>query len=217
MPGRLYGDNDSSIGHRDETIARLKALGIDRPLFKSGPCVLPGHDHPARVNFTRFKGSQSPHTGRWLYYCEGLAWGVGLAEIRAFIAYGSHRHLSGVEAARWRELLDFEARLRTPLSLDVELPVQCPKSAQIVAGKMALLVGLRDRCFPFDEPFPFAFEFAQAYCGLTGDQVRAGKDWLERGRVAYRVGTSGKAILWKLAAQDVAVARGLYGGGRGGP
>jgi hypothetical protein len=199
MQGQLYGGRDSSLGSRDETVARAKALGITTPLFEAFPCVLGGHDHAARLNFTRFKNSQR---GFWKYYCPSVERGVGWGEVRAFVAYGHERHLSNVEAARWRELLDFEANLRLPVLPDVQLPKSCPETANIVAVRMGLLVGLRDSHFPPNEAFIFARDFARAYCGLSGDQVRAAISWLERARVIYRDGKHGHAIRWKLAAQD---------------
>lgn len=72
---------------------------------------------------------------------------------------------------------------------------------------MRLFVGLRDARFPLDEPFVFAYDFARAYCDLSGDRVRGGKDWLERARVIYRAGTTHRSILWKLAAQGEATVR----------
>ena len=101
--GRLYGDGDGSDGIRDETVARLRAPGIQVALFKSFRCVIPDHDHKARVVFTRFREADSLVAGRWQYYCDGLARGVGLAEVRAFLAYGDARSISNLEAARWRE------------------------------------------------------------------------------------------------------------------
>jgi hypothetical protein len=187
---------DSSMGGaRDETAARLRALGIDTPPHKPKPfpCVLPGHDHEARVY----------SAGKvWWYRCDDLGRGVGLAEVRATIAYGEERHLSGVEAARWRERLDCEAGLREPIPLDVKLPEPCPKSARVLIEHMCLFVGLRDVRFPADEPFVFAYCFAQAYAGLSGDQVREGKDWLERAGAIRRAGEHGRSILWQIAGQD---------------
>jgi hypothetical protein len=177
-------------------------------VFKSFPCVLPGHDHKARATFTRFNGGGSS-VGRWQYYCDGLTRGVGLAEVRAFLAYGDERRTSNLEAARWRELLDFEAGLRWPIPLDVQLPECCPETARVLAGAMRVFVGLRDARFPLAEPFVFGGDFAPAYCGLSHDQVRAAKDWLERIGVIYRAGKHGLAILWKLVAQDEATARGI--------
>lgn len=180
---------------RDETAARLRALGIDGGLFERFPCVLPRHDHTAHVFF-------ASRERYWLYACDGLTRGIGFGEVRAAIAYGAVREISSVQAARWRERLDFDAGLRLPVALGVHSPERRPESARIVAEKMCLLVGLRDERFPLTEPFPFASDFARAYCDLTSDRVRAGKDWLEHERVIYRAGKNGRAILWKLAAQD---------------
>jgi hypothetical protein len=41
-----------------ETVARAKALGITVPLFRAFPCTLDGHDHDARLHFTRFRGTE---------------------------------------------------------------------------------------------------------------------------------------------------------------
>jgi hypothetical protein len=146
--------------------------------------------------------------GFWQYFCDELTRGVGFGEVYAYIAYGdAHRHVSNLEAARWRERLDFDAGLRFPVPLDVRLPEPCPAPARIVAGKMRLLVGLRDAHFLLGEPFVFASEFAQAYCDLSPDRVRAGKSWLERARVIHRVGKHGRSTLWQLASQVEANAR----------
>lgn len=194
VPGRLYGDDDGSVGSRDETAARLRALGIESPLFKSFLCVLPEHAHQARVHPTT--------AGFWQYHCDGLDRGIGLGEVRACIAYGCEHHPTRLEAARWRERLDFEAQLHYPVPLDVRLPEPCPEPASIMAGKMRVFVGLRDARFPLDEPFVFARKFACAYCDLSADTVRAALSWLERAGVIYRAGLNGRSILWKLVAQD---------------
>jgi hypothetical protein len=203
VPGRLCGDDDGSVG-RDETEARVRALGIGGPLYKSFPCVLPEHDHQARVHPTT--------AGFWQYHCEGLDSGIGLGEVRACLAYGREYRPSALEAARWHERLDFEAHLRYPVPLDVWLPEPCPEAARIVAGKMRVFVGLRDARFPLHEPFVFAREFAKAYCNLSADKIRAALSWLERSEVIYRAGLNGRSILWKLVAQDEYVTRRSDGG-----
>jgi hypothetical protein len=205
---RLYGDDDGAMGNRDETKARAKALGITTPLFEEFSCILAGHHHKARLHFTRLRGSLR---GFWQYSCPDLDGSFGLGEVRAFVAYGATPHLSNVEAARWRELLDFEAQLRLPVELDVRVPERCPEAARIVAERMCLLVGLRDARWPPDEAFIFAREFAKAYCGLSDDRVRVAVSWLERAGVTYRDGKHGHAIRWKLHAQDEFVARGHNG------
>ena len=194
MQGRLYGERNGSVEEDDRTAVQARALGIEVPLYSRFPCVLAGHDHDARLHPTT--------AGYWQYRCDGLGRGAGLADVRAFIAYGGERYISPLEAARWGERLDFEAQLRYPLWLDVWLPDDCPEPAFVLAARMREFVGLRDARFALAEPFVFAHEFAQAYCGLTADRVRAAKDWLERAGVTYRAGLHGRSILWKLAAQD---------------
>jgi hypothetical protein len=197
-PGRLYGDEDGSDERVDETATRLKALGIE-PMFDPFPCILHGHNHAARTQFRQFRESKR---GYWHYCCEGLDESYGLGEIRAFVAYRAVRAVSRLEAARWRERLDFEAGLRWPVSIESGLPERCPEAARIVADRMALFVGLRSERFPLTEAFPFAKPFGAAYCGLSEDQVRSAIGWLERAGVIYRVGKHGLSILWKLRVQD---------------
>jgi len=100
-----------SAGARSsDTAARVRALGIDAPLGRSFACILPGHDHAARLH---------PATGFWRYHCYDAAEGFGLAEVRAYLAYDGIRRISPVEAVRWRERLDHEAGLldRDPVRL----------------------------------------------------------------------------------------------------
>ena len=194
MQRQLYGDRDDSVEEQDRTALRARALGIEVPIFKRFPCILAGHNHDARLHPTA--------AGYWQYRCEGLQRGVGLAEVRAFIAYAGELYISSLEAARWSERLDYEAHLRYPIELNVQLPDGCPEPAAVLAARMREFVGLRDKRFPLAEPFVFAHEFAQAYCGLTAHEVRAGKDWLERAGVIRRKGKHGRPILWRLAAQE---------------
>ena len=198
VQGQLCSDDDSSSVQPDETRARVRGLGIPLDgLYERFRCVLPHHDHFARIQFTK--------PGKyWMYYCDGPSTGLGLGEVRAMVAYGEDREISPLEAARWRELLDFEVRLREPVALAVDLPEECPDNARRVASQMRLFVGLRDVRFPLDEAFVFASDFAQAYCSLSEHEVRSGKGWLERAGVIRRVGKNGLAILWRLAAQDPA-------------
>ncbi len=80
-------------------------------MFKSFRCVLPGHDHTARANFTRITGAEFSNTGFWQYYCDGLRQSVGLGEVRAFIAYGEERRLTPWRRrdgmSGWTSRLDF--------------------------------------------------------------------------------------------------------------
>ena len=55
------------------------------------------------------------------------------------------RKLSPVQAARWRERLDYEARLVTPTILPLELPGDASEGLRKVAAGWARLVALRDR------------------------------------------------------------------------
>ncbi len=203
LPRRLYGVRNNVVEEPDWTAARARALGIETPLHDSFRCVLRGHDHSARLAFAKTGGY-------WQYRCDGLAHGIGLAEVRAFIGYGCERNIGPLEIVHWAERRDFEAGLREPIPLDVSLPDDCPASAKVVAARMCELVGLRDARWDLTEPFTFAHEFAQAYCGLTPDRVRSAKDFLERAGVTYRpeqVRHYRAPVLWKLRAQDHAARR----------
>lgn len=185
---------DSSMGV-DETRARAAALGasVDTP-FR---CVIAGHEHEASLQWEgRF----------WLYRCPGRA--LGLADVRAAVAYGDVRAISPTEAQRWRDRLDYEAGLLEPVGVVIELPDDCGPSARRVSRGVALYLGTRARRGGFgpDEPFTFARRFCMAWCGLTNDQARDGVTELERRGVTARTGEKiAGAILWQLAP----VARGL--------
>lgn len=188
------------MGVRGRIDRRLRALGLDGSLDPF-PCRLDGHDHLA--------GLHPSQDGKHLRYrCDDGRWEGGLAEVRGYLAYGEARHLSAAEAARWNDRLDFEAGVREPIPFGGELPDGIGKSARIVLEHLWQLVGLRElptdgeRRFAFAEPFVFARRFAIAYTGLDNESVRYAMEWLEAREVIYRVGKSGHAILWKLAAQD---------------
>lgn len=207
QPVRLSGPRLTPYGSQapvlepPDTVARIRALGIEGRLLRRFPCVLPGHDHDARVHPT--------DAGYWQYTCRGEPNGFGLAEVRARLAYGAARRISDLEAARWRERLDHEAGLldRDPVSLPV--PDGAPRSAVRVAGGISLLVGLRDPDrWPEDEPFAFARTFAAAWCGIGPKAVRVGLAYLEAVGLIERAGaveTAGPrraAILWRLTPQS---------------
>jgi hypothetical protein len=211
QPKRLSGGAYGSLGRAQDgiagarfsdTAARVRALGIDAPLGCSFACILLGHDHAARLH---------PATGFWRYRCYGAAEGFGVAEVRAYLAYDGIRRISPVEAVRWRERLDHEAGLldRDPVGLLV--PKDAPSAAKRIASGIGLLVGLRSPRWPQDEPFPFARDFARAYCGVSDDVARRGVRALEALGLIERAGRSGRAILWRLPERS----RAGSGAGRG--
>jgi hypothetical protein len=163
----------------------------------------------------------------WWYRCDGLdpelvrfRPGIGLAEVRAMRGYGEQRRISSVEAARWRELLDCEAGILEPRSVDLPIPDRCPKSARILAAHVQLLVGLRNGDhFPLNEPFVFAHDFARAYTGLSSEQVREHKRWLERNRKIFRAEDHSSSrftpILWRLSVPALRSHDGGVGGHTG--
>lgn len=180
-----------------DTIARVRSLGIAAPLLQQFRCVLPGHDHQARVHPT------GTAAGFWRYTCDGGGDGYGLAEVRAFLGYGSTRRISGTEAARWRERLDYEAGVlgRGPLRLLV--PDCASSAARFVATGIGLLVGLRDPRWPQTEPFVFAREFAMAWCCVSSKVARNGIAELEGLGLIERAGRTGRALLWRLPQTGV--------------
>jgi hypothetical protein len=189
-------------GVADKTAARWGALGIEKAAHHPFACKFDGHEHEAHIH--PVKG------GHWLYACEGLDRELGVAGVRAMLAYGDDRRLSGQELSRWLERLDWEAELRARIPLDLRLPDGCPKSARILAEHMGLFVGLRDhKHFALSNAFVWATHgpseqigFGCAYSGLTKDRVIEGRGWLERAAVIRRVGMCNRAIQWRLAAQD---------------
>jgi hypothetical protein len=183
------GLGDGSMGV-DETAARVKALGIEAPLGEQFDCILPGHEDSARVHSTARK--------HWLYRCEGEQRGLGLAEVRAAAAYGDVRRISPVEAARWKERLDYEAGLRQPRV--VELNAVGSNATRRVLGGLRLFLGLRDERWD-GQPFVWARPFVIAYCGVTDQQARDGvRELRNQGVLESTDERAGRAILWRLPA-----------------
>jgi hypothetical protein len=210
-------DADEKRADVNKLVARAAALGITAPPGDAFPCILAGHEHDARLTPTRTKKDDpaGPFTGYWRYRCPGLDGGVGLGELRARIAYDrlaydDQRHVMPVEACRWLERLDWEARIYQhddetwALQCDVVAAAghDCPKHAWRVAADIALFVAFRDRRFPRTEPIVFTDKFAAAYCGLSFDEARDAKKLLEARGVIRRDGKHGRSIRWRLTALD---------------
>jgi hypothetical protein len=201
-PSSLYcenGSKNSSVGPRDgsmgvdETAARVKALGIAAPLGEQFGCILPGHVDSARVHSTTRK--------HWHYRCESEQRGLGLAEVRATIGYEAVRRITAVEAARWKERLDYEAGLREPRA--VEFTVMGSESTRRVANGLRLFLGLRDERWD-GQPFTWARPFVMAYCQVTDQQARdAVYELREKQKIIVPTGKRvGWAILWQLAGES---------------
>ncbi len=197
-------------GVADKTAARWASVGVEKIPNRPFPCVLDGHDHDAFIHPA--KG------GHWLYSCSELDRELTVAGVRAMIAYGDDRRLSAQELSRWLERVDWEAGLRHQIPLDLRLPGNCPRSARDLAESMALFVGLRDLDhFRLSDPFVWATHatteagrrqvgFGPAYATRSIDQILEGRKWLEGNSVLRRAGKCGRAIEWKLAAQDTLTA-----------
>lgn len=196
---------DGSVGaavEEDRTAVRAAALGVTGSLRDPFECLFSNCASAASLRPTG--------AGFWKYRCSCVDRDRGLAETFGLLAYdavglllreGAVRRLTTKECARWRDRLDWVAGLLPPERgpRSVKVPDGSPPSAVRVARGIGLLVGLRDERWPDDEPFVFARDFARAYCGLTSDQARAGIDALRRAGVIEQVGTSGRAIVWRLA------------------
>jgi len=185
--------------------ACASVLAIEHLLGRWGPCALPGHDdHLARVCPTS--------GGFWQYNCEGQAVGFGLAELRAFQGYGEVRHISNVEAARWRERLQYEAGLlldRGPAP--IPLPERCSEATRRVGEAWRLLVGLRDPMWGA-EPFTYAREFVAAYAGVTEEQARRAVDELEEFGSIIRTGEKNGLALLRRPGPTLLLYTGSYDG-----
>jgi hypothetical protein len=113
---------------------------------------------------------------------------VDLASIRAYRGYGKRLPgLKGVELARWRERLDYEAGLTRCRLAPIELPEQASAIAHRMADGCRLLVGLRDDRWNTEE-FTLARNFSKAWCALTDAEAQAARAELESYRVLRRVG-----------------------------
>lgn len=156
----------------DKTRARVAALGIALPSPDSlngwqFPCVLPDHDHLAKVHWYAEKGC-------WRYAC--VAASMGLNEVRA--AQAGRPRITGLEAARWNERLDYEAGLRKPRAVALTVPDDASRAAKAIGHGLELYLGLRDERFSKYEPFVFSHAFRMSYCDVTAEASRRGMDEL---------------------------------------
>ena len=157
----------------------LGALGITAPVGKAFRCILPGHEE-SRPSASIYQDSAS---GVFMYRDwhrrDGLEW-FSLAWVRAALAYGEVKQLRAPETARWYLRLFHEARLVTPV--DVELPPLPPSArgtAEKVAAGFRLLLGLR-RLVGDEDPIAFTRRFASAWCDVgerqAGDAISELRD-----------------------------------------
>lgn len=188
-------EGDSSMGI-DETRERLRALGICVDAFDDAfDCPLPGHDHEATLVWSRRK--------HWDVRCGETRAFYGFADVRAAVAYGRTRRLSGPEANRWRDRLDHEAGILTPVPVGGEVPDDLSEAARRLLRGLRLYLGLRAARrggFPASKGYTFAREFAMAWCGLTDDQVKHGmRELRDRHLFGWTGEKVGRAKVWRLA------------------
>jgi hypothetical protein len=186
---------DGSVGVTvDATAARLRALDIDAgpDLARPEPfsCVLPGHDDAARVHSTS--------RAFWHYECGDVS--LGLAEVRACVAYGAVKRVSRVEAARWRERLDYDAGLLAARDVGLPLPDVAADSTLKVGERLRLFLGLRDERWA-GQPFTWARNFVMAYCDVTDSQAREAVWQLRQAGALTQAGKSGRAILYRAGGR----------------
>lgn len=221
-PSHLSGNDDISLGGGstprfvagvDKTTVRARQLGIQLPLGRRGPCVLPTHgpDHTS--------GMVPIGKGLWNYRCPACERSFSLAEIRAILAYAtvpygddrdgqvvgawcSVRPPGDTEVSRWAERLDFEAGLLTERAVPIVIPEGLSPAAHSVAGGVRLLLALRDTTVWKDETFTFARRFCRAWCGLADSEARAGVEELRSRRVLVRTGVAKRrAITYRLGRE----------------
>lgn len=193
---REVSDNSSREGEASTTTKLAAVLGIVPP-FDAFACVLPGH-----AGCTAELHRPRPH-GYFLYRCPS-PWSGGLADVCASQRYGNVRTLSGIEAARWRERLEFDAGIRAPHNIVMKLPADASSAATRVAAGISLFLGLRDFGQWGTQPWTFTRRFAMAYCGVSEDIARRGTAELRKHGVivlvdALALGATRRAYLWRLA------------------
>ena len=119
------------------------------------------------------------------------------------------RGISRTEVQRWQDRLEYEARLLDPVPVTVAVPERAGPALRQLASSIELLVGLRAGRggYAATEPFTFAranpasgeVGFAEAWSGLSGEQVRHGMQTLRRfGSIEDTGARCGRAILWRI-------------------
>lgn len=193
-------DNGPRVIARSTTAKLAAVVGITTP-FEPFRCVLPGHADCAAELY------RNPARGYWRYRC-AAPWSGGLAEVRASLSYAEPRTLSGVEAARWRERLEFDAGLRKPQPITILPKPDASSAATRVADGIRLFLGLRDGEGWQGKPFTFSRQFAAAYCDLSENVARRGIAELRKAKVIdcvgqVELGPVRRAHLWRVTLQPL--------------
>lgn len=183
-----------NIGHTPEAKLALPTLGIHAAVGERFSCVLPGHDSDPGAGAsvwwdgrTRLLQYHDWHHSRY----GGPEW-LRLCDVRAALAYGRVRRLTGPEAARWWLRLWSDAGLIEPLEvLMPPLPEGTPASVGKVADGFALLVGLRWLVEAPGEPVVFSHRFAAAWSGVALETASKAIRAMLRLGVIHRVGQVG--------------------------
>jgi hypothetical protein len=175
---------------------RAAVLGVNAEPGESFECVIPEHQHAAKIERA---------DGKWRYRCR-REW--SFAEVFASVTTGTEQTLgAGPLTSRWFDLLSHEAGLLQPTPVQVTAPRRCGDTTAHVAERIALFLGLRDAGGGHGphEPFTFARDFVMAYCGIGTMQARRAMGALEAGGSIVRAGDVAvwgppgrKAILWRL-------------------
>jgi hypothetical protein len=163
LPGYLeHPDRIDELGKRADVVeATIHAVwGINAPLGRNFPCVLPGHKGHASMYCDR-------QSGVWKVrcWCHDEWW--TLAEARAALGYRRGRHLGNPERAVWYRRLWYDAALieAVPVLLG-PLPDDATEAAERVWTGFARLVGLRWLTHQ-GQPVPYTRAFAAAWSDVS--------------------------------------------------
>ncbi len=138
-------DARTTLGrHLPAVLPALSALGIEGGVDQEFRCVLPGHGDGHRATVLR-----DPKTGLFKYRDAAARRGtrhrwLRLAHVRASVAYGYTRTLSGAEAALWYvKLWEETGVLPMPRLAYAPLFTRLEGDLEIVARAFAEVVGVR--------------------------------------------------------------------------
>lgn len=172
MPPALVGRDASAV------VAGMRTLGIGADIGTLFDCLIAGHQHRAVVLI-------DPQTGVYKQHCDDLSvaahgrW-LGLASVRAALAYGRLRELTPAAKALWYARLWADAAVRPiePLHRLV-LPAEASPAARTTAVAFEEVLAVRWATNP-GVPFAFARAFVAAWLGVSEHRARTGIEDLRR-------------------------------------
>lgn len=198
------GDNLIAWLRRVDVVEKAaEVLGIPAGATSGKPfrCILPGHadEHPSA---SLYRNQSGVFVYRDWHRAEGPEW-LTLGDVRAALAYGKVKLLRSPERAVWTIRLLVEAGAVRPVEVPWAgtLPPEAPGWIHAVYAGFLVLLGCK-WTHTLDEPTPYSWRFASAWCDVPEYRVREAMRELLRHRYIVKRREHGRMALFDAGPGD---------------